>query len=50
VHEQAPDVVESLRREPAFLEDRAPLEGRDTAGDDAERLTGGVVVNGLDRA
>jgi hypothetical protein len=49
VDEQAADGIQLLRREAPLVEDRAPLERRDTAGDDPKGLTGGVVVDRLDR-
>src|SRR5205085_2093650 len=48
VDEQAPHVVEVFERVPALGEDRRPLERSHAAGDDAERLAGGVVVGGRD--
>jgi hypothetical protein len=48
VDEQPPDVVEMLEREAPLVEDRAPLERRHAAGDDAERLAAGVVVGSRD--
>jgi hypothetical protein len=44
VDEQLAHVVEPLEREAALVEDRGPLERAHTAGDDAKRLAGGVVV------
>jgi hypothetical protein len=49
VDEQATDGIQLLRREAPFVEDRAPLERRNTAGDNSKGLTGGVVVDRLDR-
>jgi len=48
VHEQPPERIELRAREAAALEDRRPLERRDAAGDDAERLTARVVVDDRD--
>ena len=48
VDEQLAHVVEPLEREAALVEDRGALERRHTAGDDAKRLAGGVVVGRLD--
>jgi hypothetical protein len=48
VDEQPAHVVEPLEREAALVEDRGALERRHTAGDDAKRLAGGVVIRGLD--
>jgi hypothetical protein len=47
-HEQAPDGVQALSRVSPFLQDRGPLERRDSARDDAERLARGVVVDRFD--
>jgi hypothetical protein len=48
VDEQPAHAVEVLGREAPLLEDRPPLEGRHTARDDPERLTGGVIVDRLE--
>ena len=48
VDEQLAHVVEPLERKAALVEDRGALERRHTAGDDAKRLAGGVVVGRLD--
>jgi hypothetical protein len=48
--EQPADVVELLLREAALLEDRGAAKRVDAAGDDPERLAGGVVVDCLDPA
>jgi hypothetical protein len=48
VHEQLAHLIEPFEREAALLEDRGALELRHTAGDDAEGLSGGVIVGGLD--
>ena len=48
VDEQLPHVVQMLEREAALLENRAPAERLDAAGDDPERLAARVVVDRLD--
>jgi hypothetical protein len=48
VDEQLADVIEELEREAALVEDRGALERRHTAGNDAKRLAGGVVIRRLD--
>ena len=47
--EQPPDVVEVLGGVAALVEDRPALERLDAAGDDAERLAAGVVVDRRDQ-
>jgi len=48
VDEQLAHVVEPLEREAALVEDRGAAKGLHTAGDDAKRLAGGVVIRRLD--
>jgi len=50
VDQQAANFVQALGREAPLFENRPTLERRHTAGDYAERLTGGVIVDRLDRA
>jgi hypothetical protein len=47
VDEQLAHVIQPLERKAALVEDRGALERRHTAGDDAKRLAGGVVVGCL---
>jgi len=50
VDQQAANFIQALGREAPLFENRPTLERRHTAGDYAERLTGGVIVDRLDRA